>query len=90
MDYLSNLKQTTGEAAYKAVKKTERFIANSKVKYRIHDVDMEIEGLYAKIGRELYLAYTEDREVSDIVEEKCREIDELIEKRESLQEKLSK
>ncbi len=88
MDYFSKIKKTTGEVAYKTVKKTEKIISNSKVKYRIYDYNMEIESLYAKIGRELYLAYIEDREISDVVEEKCREIDELIEKRESLKENL--
>lgn len=89
MDYLTNLKKTTTDVTYKVVKKTEEFIETSKLKYRIYDLKMEIEKVQKQIGCEVYNAYLEEREVSDVVEEKCHKIDELKEKMEILKAKLN-
>lgn len=88
MDYLSSLKKTTTDVTYKVVKKTEELFSASKIKYRIYDLKTEIEKVQKQIGREVYEAYLEEREVSDIVETKCREIDVLKEKIEVLKSKL--
>jgi len=90
MDYWSSLKKTTADVSYKVVKKTEEFVETSKIKYRIYDVKAEIKKIQTQIGREVYMAYAEEREISDVVEEKCREIDALKEQLEKLTAMLHK
>ena len=90
MDYLANLRKTTTDVTYKVVKKTEEIIETSKIKYRIYDVKAEIEKVQAQIGKEVYAAYVEDRELSEVIEEKCHEIDKMKEKLEELKAMLQK
>ena len=90
MDYWSSLKKTTADVSYKVVKKTEEFVEASKIKYRIYDVKAAIKKIQTQIGSEVYLAYAEGRELSDVVEEKCREIDALKEKLDELTALLNK
>ena len=90
MDYWESLKKTTADMSYMVAKKTGEFVETSKIKYRIYDLKAEIKKIQTKIGHEVYTAYAEEREVSDIIEEKCREIDTLKEKLDELTEMLKK
>lgn len=90
MEYWENIKKTTVDMSYKVVKRTEEIVETSKIKYRIHDVKNQIEKLYAQIGKEVYEAYAYGREVSGLVEDKCREIDSLNEKLDDLTDMLQK
>ena len=88
MDYFSNLKKATADVTYKVVKKTEDIVETSKIKYRIYDLKNEVKKIQTEIGKEVYSAYAEEREVSGDIEDKCRELDELYEKIEALSEQL--
>ena len=90
MDYWESLKKTTADMSYMVAKKTGEFVETSKIKYRIYDLKAEIKKIQTQIGHEVYTAYAEEREVSDIIEEKCREIDALKEKLDELTEMLKK
>ena len=90
MEYWENVKKTTADMSYKVVKKTEELVETSKIKYRIYDVKNQIGKLHAQIGKEVYEAYAYGREVSGLVEDKCREIDVLNEKLEDLTALLQK
>lgn len=89
MDYFESLKKTTADVTYKAVKTTEKLVEVSKLKYRIYDINMQIEKIQARIGNEVYTSYVEEREISGSVDEMCRKIDELKEKVEILNGKLN-
>ncbi|MBQ7097290.1 MAG: hypothetical protein IJN96_04360 [Clostridia bacterium] len=90
MEYWENVKKTTADMSYKVVKKTEELVEASKIKYRIYDVKTQIEKLHAQIGKEVYEAYADGREVSVVIEDKCREIDALNEKLNDLTDMLQK
>ncbi len=88
MDFMDNLKKAVSDTAQTAVKKTGEFVENSKTKYSIYDLKNEIEKRYTELGKEIYEARAEDRNIADFVEEKCVEIDGLKEKSEELRKKL--
>ena len=90
MNFLSNLKKAVIDTTHTVVKKTEDLVDTSKTKYNIYDAKNDIEKIYTDLGREIYAGYKEDRNVSEFIEAKCHEIDELVEKMDILKSKLEK
>lgn len=90
MDFLTNVKKLFTDTTKTVARKTEEIVKTSKTKYDIFDAKNDIEKIYTDLGREIYSGYREDRNVSDFIEEKCREIDALVEKMEALKEVLEK
>ncbi len=88
MKFIENLKKATENAFHTVTKKTGEFVEDSKTKYSIFDLKNEIEKLYTELGKEIYTASKEDKNIADFVEEKCREIDKLNEEIEALRQKL--
>jgi len=89
MDFLTNLKKAAADTGKTVVEKTNKFIKVSKTKYNIYDAKNDIEKIYTDMGREIYLGYKEDKNVAEFIEEKCQEIDALIEKMETLKEEIA-
>ncbi len=90
MDFLSNVKKAFKDTSKTVVQKTEELVETSKTKYSIYDAKNDIEAVYTEIGREIYAAYKEDRNAAEFIEEKCKEIDILSEKMETLKAQLEK
>ena len=90
MNFLTNLKKAAEDTGKIVAKKTTEIIKVSKTKYDIYDAKNDIEKVYADMGREIYLGYKEDKNVAEFIEEKCQEIDALIEKMESLKDEIAK
>ncbi len=90
MDFLSNVKKMFTDTTKTVAKKTGELVETSKTKYSIYDAKNDIEKIYTDIGREIYAGYKEDRNVAEFIEEKCKEIDALVEKMETLKDKLEK
>ena len=90
MDFLTNVKKMFADTTKTVAKKTEEIVKTSKTKYSIFDAKNDIEKIYTDLGREIYAGYKEDRNVSDFIEEKCGEIDALVEKMEALKGELEK
>ena len=88
MDFMDNLKKAVTDTANAAAKKTGELVETSKIKYSMYDLKNEIEKIYTEIGRELYIARGEDRNISDSVMEKCEKIDALNEQLGELKSKL--
>lgn len=89
MKFVENLKKAAENTFHTVTKKTGEFVEDSKTKYSIFDLKNEIEKVYTEIGKEIYLASKEDRNVADFIENKCAEIDKLNAEIEELQKKLS-
>lgn len=90
MDFLSNVKRFFKDTGKTVAKKTGELVETSKTKYSIYDAKNDIEKIYTEIGREIYAAYRDDRNAADFIEEKCNEIDTLVEKMETLKAQLEK
>ena len=90
MDFLSNVKKLFVDTTKTVAKKTGELVEDSKTKYSIYDAKNDIEKVYTDIGREIYAGYKEDRNVAEFIEEKCKEIDVLVEKMETLKDKLDR
>ena len=90
MDFLSNVKKLFKDTSKTVAKKTGELVETSKTKYGIYDVKNDIEKVYTEIGREIYDAYRDDRNAAEFIEEKCNEIDALVEKMEALKSQLEK
>ncbi len=88
MKFVENLKKAAENTFHTVTKKTGEFVEDSKTKYSIFDLKNEIEKLYTEMGKEIYLASKEDRNVADFIENKCAEIDKLNAEIEELQKKL--
>lgn len=88
MDFIENLKKAVTDTAQTAVKKTGKFVEDSKTKYSIYDLKNDIEKIYTEIGSEVYRSYKADENISEFIESKCAEIDSLNEKIEELKNKL--
>ena len=88
MDFIENLKKAVTDTAQTAVKKTGKFVEDSKTKYSIYDLKNDIEKIYTEIGSEVYRSYKADENISEFTESKCAEIDSLNEKIEELKNKL--
>lgn len=88
MDFMENLKKAVTDTAQTAVKKTGKFVEDSKTKYSIYDLKNDIEKIYKEIGSEVYRSYKADENISEFIESKCAEIDSLNEKIEELKNKL--
>lgn len=88
MKFVENLKKAAENTFHTVTKKTGEFVEDSKTKYSIFDLKNEIEKVYTEIGKEIYLASKEDRNVADFIENKCAEIDKLNAEIEELQKKL--
>ncbi len=89
MKFVENLKKAAENTFHTVTKKTGEFVEDSKTKYSIFDLKNEIEKVYTEIGKEIYLASKEDRNVADFIENKCADIDKLNAEIEELQKKLS-
>ena len=88
MNFFENLKKAAGNTFNTVAKKTGEIVEDSRTKYSIFDLKNEIEKVYTEIGKEIYAAYKEDRNVADFIEEKCGVIDGFNEKIQELQQKL--
>lgn len=88
MKFVENLKKAAENTFHTVTKKTGEFVEDSKTKYSIFDLKNEIEKVYTEIGKEIYLASKENRNVADFIENKCAEIDKLNAEIEELQKKL--
>ncbi len=88
MKFVENIKKVAENTFYTVTKKTGEIVEDSKTKYSIFDLKNEMEKAYTELGKEIYAASKEDRNVADFIENKCAEIDKLNEKIEELQEKL--
>ena len=88
MKFVENLKKVAGNMVYTVTKKTGEIVEDSKTKYTIFDLKNEMEKAYTELGKEIYAASKEDRNVADFIEDKCAEIDKLNEKIQELQKKL--
>ena len=88
MNFFEILKKAAGNTFNTVAKKTGEIVEDSKTKYSIFDLKNEIEKVYTEIGKEIYAAYKEDRNVADFIEEKCGVIDGFNEKIQELQQKL--
>ena len=88
MKFVENLKKAAENTFHTVTKKTGEFVEDSKTKYSIFDLKNEIEKTYTEMGKEIYLASKEDKNVADFIENKCAEIDKLNAEIEELQKKL--
>ena len=88
MKFIENLKKATENAFYTVTKKTGEFVEDSKTKYSIFDLKNEIEKIYTELGKEIYLASKEDKNIAEFVQEKCAKIDEINQEIEALRQKL--
>ncbi len=90
MKFFENLKKAVMDTAEVAAKKTGDLVETSKTKYSIYDMKNEIEKVYTEIGKAVYEGYKGDINVSDVLEQKCADIDALVLKMDSLKQKLDK
>lgn len=88
MNFFENVKIAAKKTFNIAAQKTGEIVEDSKTKYGIFDLKNEINKIYTEIGGEVYAAYKEDRQVSEVVEEKCAKIDEINAQIEELRKKL--
>ncbi len=88
MKFFENLKFAGKKTYAVAAQKTGEIVEDSKTKYGIFDLNNEINKIYTEIGSEVYAAYKEDRQVSEVVEEKCAKIDGINTQIEELRKKL--
>ncbi len=89
MNFFENLKRAAADTAQVIAKKTGDVVETSKTKYSIYDLKNEIEKIYAEIGEKVYEAYKNDINISDVLEEKCSQIDDLMLKTDVLKQKLN-
>ncbi len=90
MNFLSNVKKIFKDTGKTVVQKTEELVETSKTKYSIYDAKNDIEAVYTEIGREIYAAYKDDTNAAEFIEEKCKQIDILVDKMETLKAQLEK
>ncbi len=88
MKFWENFKKAAENTVSTVAKKTGEIVEDSKTKYSIFDLKNEIEKVYTEIGKEIYEAYKEDRNVSEFIEEKCKVIDGFAASIEELRSKL--
>lgn len=89
MKFVENLKKAAENTFHAVTKKTGEIVEDSKTKYSIFDLKNEIEKSYTEMGKEIYAASKEDRNIADFIENKCAEIDKLNAEIEELQKKLN-
>ncbi len=88
MKFFENVKIAAEKTVSTVAKKTGEIVEDSKTKYSIFDLNNEIEKIYSEMGKEIYLAYKEDRNAAEFIEEKCTAIDELQAEIDALRSKL--
>ncbi len=89
MDYLENVKRAVSDAAQTVSKVSGETVDKVKTKYSIYDMSGDVKKLLEEIGFEVYKAYTDGEDtLSEVVIEKCREIDEKNAKIEEAESKL--
>ncbi len=88
MKFLENLKKAAENTVKIVSQKTGEIVEDSKTKYSIFDLKNEIEKAYTEMGKEIYEASREDRNIADYIEEKCAQIDKFNEEIETLRQKL--
>ncbi len=78
-------KEIASEAVVKTVNAAGRAAAVTKVKFKITSKEMDIKNEYKEIGKIIYTAYKEDKEVdNEKIAEKCVAIDKHNEEIENL------
>ena len=78
-------KEIASEAVVKTVNAAGRAAAVTKVKFKITSKEMDIKNEYKEIGKIIYTAYKEDKEVdNEKIAEKCVTIDKYNEEIETL------
>ena len=78
-------KEIASEAVVKTVNAAGRAAAVTKVKFKITSKEMDIKNEYKEIGKIIYTAYKEDKEVdNEKIAEKCVSIDKYNEEIETL------
>lgn len=78
-------KEIASEAVVKTVNAAGRAAAVTKVKFKITSKEMDIKNEYKEIGKIIYTAYKEDKEVDNVkIAEKCVTIDKYNEEIETL------
>lgn len=88
MKFTENLKKAAEKTFATVATKTGEIVEDSKTKYSIFDLNNEVDKICTELGKEIYAAYKEDRNVSDFIEEKCKEIDKLNDEISTLKQKL--
>ncbi len=74
--FSDNLKKALTGATRFAVKKSGEVIETAKNKYSEFDLNGEIDELYKNLGKTVYVAFCEDKDVSDEIKTICNEIGE--------------
>lgn len=88
MKFIENLRKAAENTIQTVTRKTGEIVEDSKTKYSIFDLKNEIEKAYTEMGKEIYLASKEDKNIADYIEAKCAEIDNFNLKIEELKQKL--
>lgn len=75
MAFMDNLKRVFENTARVAVKKSGEVIETAKNKYTEFDLNGEIESLYVKLGKLVYVSYnSEDADVAEEITVLCDKI----------------
>lgn len=88
MKFFENVKKAAENTIRVVSKKTGEIVEDSKTKYSIFDLKNDVEKIYTEIGKNIYEASKEDKNIADFIEEKCAEVDKLNEKIDELKKKL--
>lgn len=90
-DLLENVKRTAyqagdtaADAAYGVGKKTESLICAARLRSRLAEVEHEMDGCFREAGKMVYATHTGTPTESDVLVEKLREIDTLMEQAKEL------
>jgi len=86
MDF-NDVKKVVGDTAQKVVKKSGEAVEYGKLKYKIYDLQNDINKIFTQIGQDVYEGYKGDY-VNDDIPNKCTLIDEKKAGIEELEEKL--
>ena len=87
MDF-NDVKKVVSDTAHKVAQKSGEAVEYGKVKYKIYDIQNDINKIFTQIGQDVYEAH-KGGAVYDDISQKCDIIDEKKEEIEELQEKLA-
>ena len=82
---LNDIKRGFSKAAQKTKETSETVMEIAKLKYKLVEINSDIEDNYKKIGKLVYNA-AEDEDITENLKELCDEITSLTEKRDDMQE----
>jgi len=88
MDF-QDVKRVVGDAAQKVVQKSGEAVEYTKLKYKIFDIQNDINKIFTRMGRDVYASYNGGNVEDADIEKNCQLIDEKKSEIEALEEKLA-